>query len=101
MLAIASWSRCSRPLAMASIAATAGMGIESVLCLCLASRRSLSFQGVGSGNAQNTLNMHKHYEVLQDAPFTVKEVGLGLLPVQEPLKPGLGLAVAPAETCPL
>ena len=40
-------------------------------------------------------------DVVQVAPFTVKEVGLGLLPFQEPLKPGPGLIAAPAGTWPL
>ena len=40
-------------------------------------------------------------DVVQVAPLTMNEVGLGLLPVKEPLKPGLELTAAPAGTWPL
>ena len=40
-------------------------------------------------------------EPLQAFPLTVKLVGMGLLLVQDPLKPGLGLTDALAATLPL
>jgi hypothetical protein len=38
-----------------------------------------------------------HYTMLHDVPFSLKAVGEGLLPLHEPLKPGLAEAPAGSE----